>query len=107
MRYDYLVLGGGLAGLTVALHLSGRGSVLVATKQGLFESNSRYAQGGIAAALDEHYSPVLHARDTLIAGAGLCDARAVDVLTAEGPAAVRELMGLGVPFDTTGGHIAL
>ena len=107
MRYDYLVLGGGLAGLTVALQLSGRGSVLVATKQGLFESNSRYAQGGIAAALDEHDSPVLHARDTRIAGAGLCDERAVDVLTAEGPAAVRELMSLGVPFDSTGGHVSL
>lgn len=107
MRYDYLVLGGGLAGLTVALHLSGRGSVLVATKQGLFESNSRYAQGGIAAALDEQDSPVLHARDTLVAGAGLCDERAVEVLTAEGPAAVRELMDLGVPFDTAGGHVSL
>src|SRR5579859_246110 len=105
MRFDYLVLGGGLAGLTTALHLSDRGSVLVATKQELFESNSRYAQGGIAAALDEQDSPVLHARDTLIAGAGLCDETAVDILTAEGPHAVRELMSLGVPFDTHAGHV--
>lgn len=107
MRYSYLVLGGGLAGLTVASRLSGLGSVLVATKQELFESNSRYAQGGIAAALDDEDSPVLHARDTLVAGAGLCDERAVDVLTDEGPAAVRELLHLGVPFDTHDGSVSL
>ncbi len=104
---DYLILGGGLAGLIAALKASGHGTVLVITKQGLLDSNSRYAQGGIAAALDEADSPALHASDTLLAGAGLCDPAAVEVLTEEGTEAVRELIAAGVPFDLHNGEVSL
>ncbi|MGH8978922.1 MAG: FAD-dependent oxidoreductase, partial [Acidimicrobiia bacterium] len=99
--YDVLVLGSGIAGLTTALHAAARGmSVLVLTKGELSHSATRYAQGGVAAALEEPDSPDLHLADTLQAGAGLCDVDAVRVLVTEGPARVRELADLGARFDT-------
>src|SRR5262245_40895431 len=99
--FDLLVLGSGIAGLTTALHAARTGmSVLVVTKGELSHSATRYAQGGVAAALAPPDSPELHLADTLVAGAGLCDTEWVRVLVTEGPARVRELAALGAMFDT-------
>lgn len=107
-RYDYLVIGSGLAGLTFALHAAEHGSVCVLTKGEVFESNTRYAQGGIAAAVGEADSWKLHEEDTLIAGAGLCHPDAVRFLVSSAPAAIEWLIGLGASFDIElGGELAL
>jgi L-aspartate oxidase len=103
--FDLLVLGSGIAGLSGAVHASGAGwSVLVLTKGELAHSATRYAQGGVAAALNGHAedSPELHRSDTIAAGAGLCDPDAVRVLVTEGPDRVRELIAMGAVFDQTG-----
>lgn len=104
---DFLVIGSGLAGLYTALKLAEIGPVLLVTKGALEESNTFFAQGGIAAAIDPADSPTLHLRDTLAAGAGLCRVEAVEVLVNEGPDRVRELIDLGVPFDRAGKEVAL
>jgi L-aspartate oxidase len=98
---DFLVIGAGVAGLYAALRAAEHGSVCLLTKTSLSETNSAWAQGGIAAALDESDSPQLHREDTLRAGRGLCDERAVDVLVREGPQCIKELENLGVRFDRT------
>src|SRR5262245_31301061 len=104
--YDVLVLGSGIAGLTTALHAAARGmSVLVLTKGELSHSATRYAQGGVAAALEDPDSPDLHLADTLVAGAGLCDVDAVRTLVTEGPARVRELAAMGAHFDSDEGTL--
>jgi L-aspartate oxidase len=103
--FDLLVLGSGIAGLSGAVHASRAGwSVLVLTKGELAHSATRYAQGGVAAALNGQAedSPALHRSDTIAAGAGLCDPDAVDVLVTEGPDRVRELIAMGAVFDQTG-----
>ena len=102
--FDLLVLGSGVAGLSAAVHAARAGqSVLVLTKGDLEHSATRYAQGGVAAALfDADDSPELHLSDTLAAGAGLCDADAVRVMVSEGPDRVRDLMVMGAEFDRTG-----
>lgn len=105
--HDYIIIGSGIAGVYTALLAAQHGSVLVLTKAALEESNTRYAQGGIAAAIAPGDSPALHLEDTLIAGAGLCDLAAVKVLTEEAPARIRDLFSYGVPFDRHGGEIAL
>jgi L-aspartate oxidase len=99
VRTDYVIIGGGIAGLRAATDLVTRGNVLLLTKAGSTESNTGYAQGGIAAAMGRDDSPARHLSDTLDAGAGLCDPEAVDVLVSEGPRYVAELLYWGVAFD--------
>ncbi|MFC5406844.1 L-aspartate oxidase [Cohnella soli] len=104
---DVIVIGAGIAGLYTALKASETKRVLMITKKSLFDSNTRYAQGGIAAVISDEDSPDFLAQDTLIAGAGLCEAAAVDVLVHEGPQGVHELIRYGTNFDEENGHFAL
>jgi L-aspartate oxidase len=98
---DVIVVGSGIAGLTTALHVREQGkTVLLVTKAQLSEGSTRWAQGGIAAALADDDSPAEHEEDTLVAGVGLCDVEAVRVLVTEGPNAVRDLISWGAQFDT-------
>lgn len=96
--FDFIIVGGGIAGLRAALALAPAGRVLILTKAAATESNTGYAQGGIAAAVGPDDSPALHLADTLSAGAGLCDESAVRVLVDEGPRYVRELIDWGTHF---------
>ena len=108
IRTRFLVVGSGVAGLHTAWRASADGDVMVLTKRSLFDSATAYAQGGIAAALGAGDSPELHRKDTLAAGAALCDAKAVEVLVEEGPARVRELATAGAHFDLEpGGNFKL
>jgi L-aspartate oxidase len=106
-EYDFIVIGSGIAGLYTALLAQEHGHVLVVTKDSLEECNTRYAQGGIAAAVAPEDSPQKHYEDTMAAGAGLCDPRAVRVLTEEGPSRITDLIDLGVHFDTVHGEVTL
>jgi L-aspartate oxidase len=99
LRTRFLVVGSGVAGLHTAWRASENGEVMLLTKRSLFDSATAYAQGGIAAALGAGDSPKLHSRDTLAAGAALCDEEAVRVLVEEGPSRVRELQVAGAEFD--------
>ncbi len=108
--YDVVIVGSGIAGLTTALRArrTTGGRVLLVTKTYLDAGSTRWAQGGIAAALGPDDSPEAHLRDTVVAGVGLCHEEAVRVLVSEGPQRVRELIQIGTKFDrTTGGDIAL
>ena len=96
---DFLIVGGGIAGLRAAVGLAAAGRVVVLTKAEPAESNTGYAQGGIAAAVGRDDSPALHAADTIRAGDGLCDEAAVRVLVERGPEHVRELLEWGAAFD--------
>ncbi len=96
---DYLIIGAGVAGLFCALKASAHGSVSILTRDNILSSNTALAQGGIAAALENGDSPLLHLRDTLAAGAGACDPDAVGILVNEGVQRVKELVALGMPFD--------
>jgi L-aspartate oxidase len=96
---DFVIVGGGVAGLRAAIGLAPRGRVLVLTKAAPAESNTGYAQGGIAAAMGDDDSPSLHAADTIRAGDGLCDEAAVRVLVEHGPEYVGELIAWGARFD--------
>jgi len=105
---DVLVIGSGIAGLTFALKLAPRARVMLVTKKERADSATNYARGGIAAVLGADDRPELHIQDTLVAGAGLCHPRAVEVLVHEGPARVRELMEWGAHFDRgEGGTLSL
>jgi len=106
-RYDYVIVGSGIAGLYTALLAKEHGSVLVATKGSIDDCNTKYAQGGIAAALGRNDSPELHFRDTIAAGDGLCDEETVRILVTEAFERITELVNFGVPFDTLHGEIAL
>jgi L-aspartate oxidase len=103
---DFLVIGAGVAGLRAAVELAPAGRVLVVAKEGLHESASEYAQGGIAAALADDDEIGLHESDTIYAGDGLCDREAVRSLVEDGPAAIEELIGWGAEFDREGSHLA-
>jgi L-aspartate oxidase len=99
---DVVVVGSGVAGLAATLHLREAGlSVIVVTKALLDEGSTRWAQGGIAAALAPEDDPEQHLRDTLVAGVGICDEAAVRLLVTEGPQRIRELAALGAAFDRT------
>jgi len=108
-KADVVVIGSGVAGLTTALQIRAHNlSVLLVTKSFIDAGSTKWAQGGIAAALGPGDSPDQHERDTLVAGAGLCDLPAVKVLVSEGPEAVRKLIARGAVFDKSEtGEIAL
>ncbi len=95
---DYLVLGSGIAGLMSALHLARHGRVLVVTKKGRAESNTNYAQGGIACVMDSEDSFAEHVKDTMEAGAGLCDENVVREIVRNGPERIAELERFGLRF---------
>ncbi len=106
-HYDYIIAGSGLAGLYAAYHAASYGKVALLTKSGITESNSYFAQGGIAAVTNEDDAPALHFEDTIIAGRGLCDYPAVDILVNEGPQRILELIEAGMHFDMEDGSLAL
>ena len=96
---DYLVIGSGIAGLTFALLAAEKGTVTLITKKEEADSNTNRAQGGIACVLDPDDTFEAHIKDTLIAGAGLCNEKAVEILVRRGPDMIRQLVNWGVPFD--------
>lgn len=101
-----LIIGSGVAGMTAALEAADNHDVTLLTKSDLSQSNTRYAQGGVAVVTTEDDSVESHVADTLIAGAGLSDEDTVKVLCAEGPEAIAELIDRGVKFDQVDGHLA-
>ncbi|MBU3709491.1 MAG: L-aspartate oxidase [Burkholderiaceae bacterium] len=98
MKFDVAIVGSGLAGLSVALHLAQTRKVVVISKRALHDGASNWAQGGIAAVLDSHDSPDEHVSDTLVAGAGLCDETATRFIVSKGREAIEWLIAQGVPF---------
>jgi L-aspartate oxidase len=105
LRADFLVLGSGIAGLRAALGLARHGAVLVVTKDQPTESNTGYAQGGVAVAVGADDRVDLHLADTLEAGAGIVSRAAARVLVEEGPERIRELAGWGARFDREAGRL--
>ena len=106
-RFDYIIVGSGIAGLYTALLAQKQGSVLIVTKGSIDDCNTKFAQGGIAAAIGRNDSPELHFKDTIAAGAGLCDEEAVRILANEAADCITDLVNFGMPFDTLNGEIAL
>ncbi|HEX4070831.1 MAG TPA: L-aspartate oxidase [Planctomycetaceae bacterium] len=104
---DVLIIGGGIAGIRAALAVDPRLDVIVVTKDRLLQSNSAYAQGGIAGVFDPLDNFGSHAADTMAAGKGLCDKTIVDMVIHEAPERIRELIAYGAHFDTHDGEIAL
>ena len=102
---DFLVIGAGIAGLSAAIRLAKTGSVLVVTKEALAESNTAYAQGGIAVAMGGDEDVALHLEDTIAAGDGLVDAKAARILVEQGPRRVEELLEWGTAFDRENGQL--
>lgn len=107
VKYDYIIVGSGIAGLYTALLAKKQGSVLVITKGSIDDCNTKFAQGGIAAAIGKDDSPELHFKDTIAAGDGLCNEEAVRILVTEAADCIADLVKLSVPFDTLDGEIAL
>src|ERR687883_1714260 len=100
LETDFIVVGSGIAGLRAGIEIARTGArVTVLTKDRTDESNTEYAQGGIAVALSEDDEVALHEEDTLGAGAGLCDERAVHVMVTDGPRYIQELINWGTEFD--------
>lgn len=106
-KYDFIIIGSGIAGLYTALLAKDIGHVLIITKGSMEDCNTRHAQGGIAAPISKDDSPELHYQDTISAGDGLCDPEAVRVLVTEAADRIADLIKFGVPFDTVNGEIAL
>jgi L-aspartate oxidase len=106
-QYDYVIVGSGIAGLYTALLAKKQGSVLIITKGSIDDCNTKYAQGGIAAAIGKNDSPETHFKDTIAAGDGLCNIEAVRILVNEAPVRIADLIDFGVPFDTVDGKISL
>ncbi|MFH1292268.1 MAG: L-aspartate oxidase [bacterium] len=106
-QYDFIVIGSGIAGLCFALEVAKKGNVAVVTKKELMESNSNYAQGGIAAVLDKHDSFKQHIQDTLKAGCYLNDKKAVETMVKESPKAIQRLINLGAGFNRDDEQISL
>src|ERR1700757_358660 len=104
-HFDFLVIGAGIAGLSAAIRLADAGSVLVVTKEELAESNTAYAQGGIAVAMGGEEDVALHLEDTVAAGDGLVNREAAALLVAQGPERVAELLTWGTRFDRENGEL--
>src|SRR5437764_14470468 len=103
LKADFIVIGSGVAGLRAAIELASAGAdVTVLTKDKASESNTEYAQGGVAVVLSDDDDPGLHEGDTLVAGADLCDERAVETLVTEGPKYVQQLINWCTEFDREG-----
>src|SRR5579872_6990847 len=98
-KYDFVVLGSGIAGLSFARKAAAHGTVAIITKRAPADSNTAWAQGGVACVTSVEDSFDLHVKDTLAAGAGLCKEEVVRTIVTEGPARIRELVELGVHFD--------
>ncbi|MGI9035200.1 MAG: L-aspartate oxidase [Pyrinomonadaceae bacterium] len=106
LETDFIVVGSGVAGLRASIELAATGArVTVLTKDKASESNSEYAQGGVAVVLSDDDNAELHEEDTLIAGAGLCDVKAVEVLVEEGTKYIKQLIEWGTEFDRAGGRL--
>lgn len=105
-KTDFLIIGGGVAGLRAAVELARNGDVLVVTKDAPSESSTEYAQGGVAVALSDEDEISIHFEDTIRAGDGLCNRKAVATLVEEGPTRIRELIGWGVEFDKDGAKLS-
>jgi len=104
---DYLIVGSGIAGLSLALKLSEFGKVVIITKKQKAESNTNYAQGGVAAVMDKNDNFKLHIEDTLECGAGLCNPEAVRKIVYEGPESINGLMKIGANFTKEHGELLL
>ncbi len=103
-EFDFIVIGSGIAGLSFALRAAEKGSVALVTKRRLVDSNTAWAQGGVACVVSEDDSFDLHIQDTLVAGAGLCNEEAVRAVVTEGPTRIAELVELGMRFDGKDGE---
>jgi len=107
LETDFIVIGSGVAGLRAAIELASSGArVTVLTKDKASESNTEYAQGGVAVVLSDDDNAELHEEDTLVAGAGLCDVEAVETLVTDGTKYIKQLIDWGIEFDKEGGKLA-
>jgi L-aspartate oxidase len=106
-RFDILVIGSGIAGLSYALRMAEHGSIAIITKKHRAESNTNYAQGGVAAVMSAADSYDMHVRDTLATGLGLSHQEAVEVMVREGPERIKELIAIGAAFTRKGGQLDL
>ena len=107
IKTDVLVIGSGIAGLFAALRISEFSEVVLITKKEKNESNTNYAQGGIASVIDPNDTFEKHIEDTLVAGAGLCHKNTVGIIVEEGPQRIKDLMSLGTEFTKKNGKLDL